>query len=870
MLPKPPSCEGCPLFTLGEGFMRPRGTGHYGVMLIGEALGQREAEAGSPFIGPAGKTLREACDWGGLDPDGFTIANAVWCRPPNNELEGQPYEPGATAHCYTAHLKPLIDTTNPKVLVPMGKVATRSLLGLDQILRTRGYVYRKDGRLVLPTIHPSFIQRGQTKWMQVLIHDLQRAVEIARDGWSPAPTSYLLDPSVEGADGWAALALASPTTPIAYDIETPGKDEDEGESTTNEAPKPIIRISFAYAPGRALSIPFSKRFHPVIHRLLESPNPKIVWNGAFDNPRLLAQGFPISGLIHDGMVAWHVLHSDLPKGLGFVATMLCPKQAPWKHLSRELPAYYNAVDSDVEWQATHTIFDLLKQCGLWTVYERHVLEIDKLFTLMAAAGMPIDMSIRLAKATELTNLMEAIDVEVQAAVPPEVCPIHPKGGYKKKRPADDDDPVSWVQLPTGLWARRLPFVPSAGTNGGLVRYQDHLGHAPVYTEGKRTTNEAALQTLRIRYPADPLYPIILRRREVEKIGGTYTGWIEEGKLKGGLRTRHDGRVVYSFSHNPSTLRVSCIGGLQQIPRATALGAVVKAFFVAPPNHSLIEVDYAGIEALLVGHFAGSPSYSRLARLGVHDYVNAFALRDLDGILTDADMPDLAWSDADLAAYFKDLKRRFKAERDVRKRLVHGRNYLMGWKEAQQVLLKEQGRAIPAADIKRFLRFYSELFPEIGAWQWRLCETVGGVEAEDLPPGHTTWVPNPLGSEGPGWVRNPYGYLHRYNKAIAWERIGNKWEARLGPDAKRLVAFKPQSTAAAILKEAMLRIRDQEPEILSYLRLMIHDSLVAEAPTARAEWVASRMAQIMQQPNPELGGLWVATEGKVGQSWLMTE
>ena len=162
MLKKPQTCSGCELETLSVGFMEPRGKGRYGVMLIGEALGAEEAESGRPFVGRAGKQLQECIDWAGLELDGFTIANAVWCRPPGNALEGEVYESGAIHHCMVAHLAPLIDRVNPKVIVPLGKVATRALLGFDNILKARGYIYRWNGRLVLPSVHPSFIPVSYT------------------------------------------------------------------------------------------------------------------------------------------------------------------------------------------------------------------------------------------------------------------------------------------------------------------------------------------------------------------------------------------------------------------------------------------------------------------------------------------------------------------------------------------------------------------------------------------------------------------------------------------------------------------------------------------------------------------------------------
>ena len=104
--------------------------------------------------------------------------------------------------------------------------------------------------------------------------------------------------------------------------------------------------------------------------------------------------------------------------------------------------------------------------------------------------------------------------------------------------------------------------------------------------------------------------------------------------------------------------------------------------------------------------------------------------------------------------------------------------------------------------------------------------------------------------------------------IEWERVGDGWEWKPGADAKRLIAFKPQSTGSAIVKEAMLRIRDQRPDLLAILRLTIHDSLLGISGWDWAPEFGAALAGIMEQPNKELGGLIVGTEVKRGKSWLM--
>ena len=893
MLQRPSTCRGCPLDALGTGFMVPDGAGAANVLLVGEALGEREAEEGKPFVGPAGKILGDCMTRAGLQRDDFWIANALWCRPPNNKIEA-PYATPALKHCWDAHLLPTITRLKPKVIVPLGNTALHQFTwGDGDVLKMRGYPMPWRRSILLPSVHPSYILRGNANYEAVLIHDLQRAVGLAQQGWHPATTQYVLDPSPEVALAWLDKFLPS-GRPVSFDIETSDKRREEDELDLRSS-APITRISFALNPYEALSIPATKLFAPIIHRALGSDNPKIVWNASFDVPRLEAKGFVVKGQIFDGMIAWHVLHSDLPKSLGFVASMLLPDQARWKHLNRQSPAYYNAADSDVALRITERVWSLLKAVKMWDVYQEQIVDVEPVYQHMHHAGMRVDPDIRRQHAQTLHTKLITLNTEIQTLVPamlkpckrykqvakakekyPEgsvvtvtaevkYCPACQKTGkFSTKHPCGV--PLETRRIPAEEWEVVLPFVTSWQ---GIQAYQDFQHHRAVRRQGKRTTDETALRSTMLKYPKDPFYPLILDIREVQKLAGTYIGKLEEGVVVGGLPVHKDGRCHPTITNNPDTLRTSMVNpNLQQIPHGGGLQGLVKEMFVAPAGSVLWEIDYAGIEALLVGYFARSPQLIRLARMGVHDYVNAYALHALDKKIPASDLPQLSWDDATLQASLTDFKKRFPKERFVRKRLVHGHHYLMGPFKAQEVLLKELGRVVPAKDIKAFFRFYDELFPEVGTWQRGLCLRVDGTD-EDADPG--------LGIEaGAGWVRNPSGMVHRYFQVLRWQRVADgSWSWAYGNAAKSLIAFNPQHSAAAIGRRAIRAVAQEDPEALESLRLFIHDSLVGECPRGQAEAIVDRVTAIMARPVPwlPLPAEWgmgthlaVGVEAKMGDSW----
>lgn len=570
MLNRPPSCGGCPLHPVAEGFMVPSlATGdRYKVALVGEALGADEAIQGAPFVGKAGFKLTRLIEWAGLERGRFDIFNTVWCRPIDNKLEGTSFEKPAIEHCKEAHWRGLVGRN--RVVVPMGNVPLAAFTGRKGILSLRGYITESVAWPevhILPTVHPSFIQRGQSKYSAAFIHDLQKAVELARDGMRFEATEYHLDPLPGVAYEWAReyrqVLEVGNARYLAYDIETPYKGEDEGDlDPESDSSYHIDRIGFSYLGGKALSIPWEGPYLPTIRLLLESSGDKVVWNSGFDTPRIRRNGVKINGLIHDGMVAWHVLHSDLPKGLGFVATFTCPYQPPWKHLSASRPAFYNATDADVELRSMLVIEEELKRTDLWGVYQKDVIDLDPILSFMSEAGMPLDADIRAKNARILDEKLYYVKGELESLVPLEarkidhvfvntppdtnglyarpgtrrcnVCPgcglvkprkDHFKRFVRKVNPCADLIPIE-QEVVVEEFYRLAPFKPSREQ---LIRYQRVKGRKIPLTKDKKTgvmrptMDEKAIKGLIGTYPLDPLYSFVLEYRELDKLAGTYIG-----------------------------------------------------------------------------------------------------------------------------------------------------------------------------------------------------------------------------------------------------------------------------------------------------------------------------------------------------------
>lgn len=151
-------CTGCQLAKCRTSTVFGEGNLNADIMFIGEGPGETEDKTGRPFVGDAGQLLTKIIENGMKIPrDSVYIANIVKCRPPRNR---DPF-PDEAASCI-GYLKKQIEIVNPKVIVLLGRVATRYILGLDTTLSAaRGTSHEYNGIKTFVTYHPSALLRNE-------------------------------------------------------------------------------------------------------------------------------------------------------------------------------------------------------------------------------------------------------------------------------------------------------------------------------------------------------------------------------------------------------------------------------------------------------------------------------------------------------------------------------------------------------------------------------------------------------------------------------------------------------------------------------------------------------------------------------------
>jgi uracil-DNA glycosylase len=145
------SCIQCPLHATRTKAVPGEGSPSARVMLIGEAPGREEDRRGQPFVGAAGRFLDEVLAGSGVDRSDLFITNTVKCRPENN----RPPRKREVDICTSLYLFEQIELVNPALIMLLGSVATKKLLGVSSVNEVRGRVIEHNHRKYLAGYHPA-------------------------------------------------------------------------------------------------------------------------------------------------------------------------------------------------------------------------------------------------------------------------------------------------------------------------------------------------------------------------------------------------------------------------------------------------------------------------------------------------------------------------------------------------------------------------------------------------------------------------------------------------------------------------------------------------------------------------------------------
>lgn len=828
-----------------------------------------------------------------------------------------------------------IQRNDIKVVVPMGPLALSKMTGEYDLKRNRGRVHPHPlGIHVVPTFAPVQLLpkrgdpdkrdpnalRNPPRYTGVWVRDVWHAIKVAEQGFSRMPVDYLLDPTPDQFQMWAGEFFnefnGNPTLRQSWDIETPYKQEETDEEELEEKESildgVILRVSFCYREGVAVTVPWTGAYLDTIRQLLAHPGEKVVWNGlTFDIPQVTAEPhrMVVNGMVHDGMDMFHFYESDLDKGLEFVSSM-ATDLLPWKHTANSNPTLYSAIDPDAALRNVNWVEGELRKQGRWDAYMNHYARLMPILIEAGNRGSYIDKEANAALKADLDAEFARLVSEAQHYVPLEV---KPRKRYKRQ-PWDDDDPRlhhdpvenTWFwmegartfqpvmvlgqrkfctvcgaeasnadhfknsQGPPKLdkkgeprlnkkgepmfesvknpckeaggvlevrdctvteWDEILPFNPNSGAQ--MVAYMHHHKHPVGKGEDGQDSADADHKKFlkKTKGKNHPIYGISLDVALISKTKGTYV-----------YKFDAQGFIHTTYVNSPSTPRLgSRAVNLQNVGKRETNPWAKKARnqIIASPGHKLVQADSSAIEAVMQGWFMGDTDYMRLASQSIHAWLCCKKL----GLEFTPDNVD-----------------KVKKEHTSLYNRMKTTNYLTNFGGGPRMLhmsFPEEFPTMKTAEEAQALLY--ELLPTLKAFHHHVR----------------------VRAQKEGYLELPGGWGHRHAFYDVFT-MGQDGQPKFGKDSKRCVAFFPQGSAGAFMRDNILLLGygDQACEWLGIepmglgegvrqwmpANFVVHDGYTLDVPLAQVDYAIDILKRVLSRPIPQMDGLRIGCEVDVGDNW----
>ena len=157
-------CRRCALWRHATQAVPGAGGAPAGLMLVGEQPGDKEDQAGLPFVGPAGQLLDAVLETAGVKRETVYVTNAVkhfkWELRGKRRMHKTPGQREVEACAYW--LERELARVKPKVVVALGATALRAVLH-DPHARLNTHMEQTTqvgGVAVIATWHPSYVLRA--------------------------------------------------------------------------------------------------------------------------------------------------------------------------------------------------------------------------------------------------------------------------------------------------------------------------------------------------------------------------------------------------------------------------------------------------------------------------------------------------------------------------------------------------------------------------------------------------------------------------------------------------------------------------------------------------------------------------------------
>ncbi len=565
------------------------------IMLVGEAPGSDEERAGVPFIGHAGKLLKQMLAHANINYAQCYITNVSNERPPGNDFtffysDKNRNEPNAKLTMFWAKLRHKIEEIKPNVVIALGAEALRAITGERKISQWRGTVMLYKDIKIIPTYHPAYIMRVYGDHPIVELDFSKALRESIKPEYDEPKVDITVRPNFSEVIRW--LDKVENYKRISFDIET----------LTTELVTRCMSLAVKHENGTysSISIPFlvfskssltsisndnklvklgkvsdsissywSMEDEIVILTKLSkifNSNIEVVGQNSisFDAPIIRDQlNLHIKNHYLDTIHAWHVLYSEFPKSLSFLCSVLTNHRNYWTNKNTNIDDSeweYNCYDSIVALEVSYIIEEYLKEENLLEFYFKNTHRLAFALSDAQEYGMLFDIEEQKKMIVTYEAAIDKVRKEINTLCGYEINPGSPKQVKKLL--------YSELRFPT------------------------------MHMKGKVTVDEVALRKLEKRYPNEQILSKIIEYRKVVKLVGTYLNIkIDEDNR---MRTSYNASGTKGARISSSkTLRGTGLD-LQNIPAGRSRGVVnIRHLFVAGNKKKLVKGDLSQAETRIV-------------------------------------------------------------------------------------------------------------------------------------------------------------------------------------------------------------------------------------------------------------------------------
>lgn len=808
------------------------------VMVIGEAPGATEDEAGVPFIGRSGQVVREALLDAGIDPDSCYITNAVNCRPPENKT------PTSAQIRECRHwVQERIKAVKPKYVLLLGNVPLESALGFSGIKKARGNPITKDGIIYLPTFHPAYVLRDP-RAAAPFETDLKLFARIIREKGTPKED----DMNVVVVDSWSKVRqmLDDMRGSVSYDLETndlypwtiPLTRKEIAEGLTEVKTKKVVSLQIGTRKTQYVLLlnhehdpaPWSDEDKmKIIHMIDDRIKHCIIitHNGKFDALWMLVhyavRWFPdFDTMLAHYLLDENSLHSLKVLSQVYLGAMPYDIDVEAKQGGGGLAAFIKYGAKDVYYtRKLKFVFEkmLAEDTPIQRVFTELLMPCVELFVEAEYHGVYIDENRMDEVEVHLQTQIDEAEVTLNTYAAKVVWDVTEKKFVFRKVLSDTDK--------VGGKRDRYQYINwgSSQQLGAFLYSHLKLKIIEKTEGGAPSTSESVL----LRTDHEIAKALLSYRAAQKQLTSFIDGW---------RRFLHESRLHPSFKlHGTVTGRLSCENpNLQQVPRDKK----IRTLITAPKGWVLLEADLSQIEMRIAAELSGDRALAEAYRNGI-DVHWLTAIREIgrSGAMKDEVIktvsfltqkkgwkygdaidelirmgPDAAvGAGAALGIDWKEVRKKAKA-------INFGYLYGMWWKKFVTYARDNYGVAVSDKDAENSRIAYFELYSDLPEWHRRQKRK----------------------AKVDGYVRSLTGRKRRLPDAL---RNDGSFDAQA---AERQAINSPvQSFANDINLMAALQIRKEfGPDVLHIVGT-VHDAILMEVREDMAAVIYKRVLEIMSGP-----------------------